>query len=766
MIRVDESDPVGEIEPPFPYRDVAVRRVDFKEHYDLQTELGRGKFGTVYQCKEKESGLRLAAKIVNTTKKEDRRDVEREVEIMRRLQHPRLIQLYDAIDNEKKFYVVLELIEGGELFERVIDDDFYLTERSCAVFMRQICEGIEFVHAQNVLHLDMKPENILCLTKEGNRIKIIDFGLAREYDPKKKLQVLFGTPEFVSPEVVNFDEIGYGTDMWSIGVICYVLLSGLSPFMGDTDVETMANVTIAKYDFDHEAFADISEDAKDFIRRLLIKDKEKRATAAQCQRHRWITNPGSSVIKRYEPPKEIQPEVELEIDGKSKETEVKKKKKKKKKPEEKKGKKEKPGDKSPEKTEKSVDKFIEKSIENSIENSIEKSIEKSTEKLMEKPTEKTPPSLDVTKDNLRQFVERWREHPNSPYMLEDTLESVSSIHRAESTSLGGQSPSPPQSICSSSSEVSDTPRTTAQLNIPSLGFERRASEGNSKASNARDPAGQIVLAEEIIKLSEHLRSIAASSSSQRDEEVKTRLVGDKIRRVPSLKMETVAERTSSFREKKMRESSVDGRIDSRVQGRDRNSEVNEISEKLSTIKRQRKLNGTTFNGNRQYQRQENNSGTFTLKRSSSRLNEAFISGDSIKNEEESLSTSWRAKMRDQLSVCQGREVGNGDIDLTPPWRKPRIKRRFGETCRDVPRISNLRDLHKSIDFDEPTSTKDLLLQLLGEWEERPGGDRGRKSISVDWAEDSVARRSMNSLAQYFQSEQKKSVKTAVSSIQR
>uniref|UniRef100_A0A0C9S1I0 MYLK_0 protein n=1 Tax=Fopius arisanus TaxID=64838 RepID=A0A0C9S1I0_9HYME len=304
MIRVDESDPVGEIEPPFPYRDVAVRRVDFKEHYDLQTELGRGKFGTVYQCKEKESGLRLAAKIVNTTKKEDRRDVEREVEIMRRLQHPRLIQLYDAIDNEKKFYVVLELIEGGELFERVIDDDFYLTERSCAVFMRQICEGIEFVHAQNVLHLDMKPENILCLTKEGNRIKIIDFGLAREYDPKKKLQVLFGTPEFVSPEVVNFDEIGYGTDMWSIGVICYVLLSGLSPFMGDTDVETMANVTIAKYDFDHEAFADISEDAKDFIRRLLIKDKDKRPSAGQLQEHRWLVgaleNPISKVrLKRY-----------------------------------------------------------------------------------------------------------------------------------------------------------------------------------------------------------------------------------------------------------------------------------------------------------------------------------------------------------------------------------------------------------------------------------------------------------------------------------
>lgn len=277
------------MEPSFPYRDVRVRRgVEFNNQYDIQSEIGRGKFGTVYRCKEKETGLSLAAKVVNVSKKEDRRSVEREVDIMRRLQHPRLIQLYDAIDTGKQIYVILELIEGGELFERVIDDDFLLTERSCAVFMRQICEGIEFIHAQKILHLDLKPENILCLTKEGNRIKIIDFGLARDYDPNKKLQVLFGTPEFVAPEVVNFDQIGFGTDMWSIGVICYVLLSGLSPFMGDTDIETMANVTIAKYDFDHEAFTDISEDAKDFIRCLLIKDKERRPTAGGLLEHRWL----------------------------------------------------------------------------------------------------------------------------------------------------------------------------------------------------------------------------------------------------------------------------------------------------------------------------------------------------------------------------------------------------------------------------------------------------------------------------------------------
>lgn len=308
MIKVDESDPVGEIQLSFPYRDVNIKRnSDPKNEYSLEEEIGRGKFGTVYKCKEKSSNLCLAAKFISCPKKEDKRNVEREIEIMRMLQHPRLIQLYDAFENGKVMWVILELIEGGELFERVIDDDFILTEKACTIFMRQICEGVDFIHKQRILHLDMKPENILCLTKTGNRIKIIDFGLARKFDPDKKLQVLFGTPEFVAPEVVNFDAIGYGTDMWSVGVICYVLLSGLSPFMGSTDVETMANVTIAKYDFDDEAFQNISDNAKDFIKKLLLKDLSSRMTAKEAIDHPWL-NEGTihsevalstSKLKRY-----------------------------------------------------------------------------------------------------------------------------------------------------------------------------------------------------------------------------------------------------------------------------------------------------------------------------------------------------------------------------------------------------------------------------------------------------------------------------------
>lgn len=154
--------------------------------------------------------------------------------------------------------------------------------------MRQICEGVEYMHQKLIMHLDMKPENILCVTRLGNRIKLIDFGLARRFDPQKKLQVMFGTPDFAAPEVLSYDRVKPAADMWSVGVICYVLLSGLSPFMGNSDLETMTNVTKAIYDFDDESFEPISEEAKDFISKLLVKDPDRRLKPAECLRHKWL----------------------------------------------------------------------------------------------------------------------------------------------------------------------------------------------------------------------------------------------------------------------------------------------------------------------------------------------------------------------------------------------------------------------------------------------------------------------------------------------
>lgn len=281
-------------EPEFERRQVEVKRNrNPRDEYTLADELGRGRFGTVYKCTEASTGRQLAAKFVHMRRKEDRQDVEREVKIMSILQHKRLLQLYDAFDDGLlEMCLITELVEGGELFERIVDDDFELTEKKAAIFMRQICEGVAYMHSENIVHLDMKPENILCISRTGNRIKLIDFGLARQLSDEEPLRVMFGTPDFAAPEVLGYELVTLATDMWSVGVICYVLLSGLSPFMGDNDMETMANVTRAVYDFDSQAFEPISDLAKDFISKLLLRNASERLKPSECLQHPWLARGG------------------------------------------------------------------------------------------------------------------------------------------------------------------------------------------------------------------------------------------------------------------------------------------------------------------------------------------------------------------------------------------------------------------------------------------------------------------------------------------
>ncbi|VVC32965.1 Hypothetical protein CINCED_3A023493 [Cinara cedri] len=260
----------------------------FNEQYDTLDELGKGRYGVVRKVKERESGKYYAAKFVRCIKSKDKDKAQEEVDIMNCLRHPKLLQLDAAFDFPREVVLVTEYILGGELFERVVADDFTLTEKDCILFTRQICEGVDYMHKQNVVHLDLKPENIMCQSRTSHQIKLIDFGLAQKIQPGKPVRVLFGTPEFIPPEIISYEPIGLESDMWSVGVICYVLLSGLSPFMGDNDSETFTNITRAEFDFDDDAFDAISQDSKDFISALLIKRKEKRLTARECLKHKWL----------------------------------------------------------------------------------------------------------------------------------------------------------------------------------------------------------------------------------------------------------------------------------------------------------------------------------------------------------------------------------------------------------------------------------------------------------------------------------------------
>ncbi|XP_025203950.1 uncharacterized protein LOC112600845 isoform X2 [Melanaphis sacchari] len=260
----------------------------FDKQYEMLDELGKGRYGVVYKVKERETNKYYAAKFVRCIKSTDKEKAQEEVDIMNCLRHPKLLQLDAAFDKPREVVLVTEYISGGELFERVVADDFTLTEKDCILFTKQICEGVDYMHKQNVVHLDLKPENIMCQSRTSHYIKLIDFGLAQKIIPGQPMRVLFGTPEFIPPEIIGYEPIGFESDMWSVGVICYVLLSGLSPFMGDNDSETFTNITKAEFDFDDEAFDAVSQDAKDFISALLIKRKELRLTAKECLKHKWL----------------------------------------------------------------------------------------------------------------------------------------------------------------------------------------------------------------------------------------------------------------------------------------------------------------------------------------------------------------------------------------------------------------------------------------------------------------------------------------------
>ncbi|XP_070808947.1 myosin light chain kinase 3 isoform X1 [Pituophis catenifer annectens] len=286
---IDDSPPPP---APFEHHIVSIKQTELTALYTVSHDevLGGGRFGQVHKCTEKSTGLCLAAKIIKVKLAKEREEVKNEINIMNQLSHVNLIQLYDAFESKNHLTLIMEYVDGGELFDRIIDENYNLTELDAILFTKQICEGIYYLHQQYILHLDLKPENILCVSHSGNQIKIIDFGLARRYKPREKLKVNFGTPEFLAPEVVNYDFVSFPTDMWSVGIIAYMLVSGLSPFLGENDAETMNYIINCNWDFDAEAFEQVSEEAKDFVSRLLIKEKSGRISAANCLKHEWLTN--------------------------------------------------------------------------------------------------------------------------------------------------------------------------------------------------------------------------------------------------------------------------------------------------------------------------------------------------------------------------------------------------------------------------------------------------------------------------------------------
>ncbi|XP_076853731.1 death-associated protein kinase 1 [Brachyhypopomus gauderio] len=266
-----------------------------EDYYDIGDELGSGQFAVVRKCRKKVTGVEYAAKFIKKRRSKSSRrgvtkeDIEREVSVLREIQHPNVIALHDVFENKSEVILILELVAGGELFDFLAEKES-LSEEEATEFLKQILDGVNYLHSKQIAHFDLKPENIMLLNRNvpHPRIKLIDFGLAHKIDFSNDFKNIFGTPEFVAPEVVNYEPLGLEADMWSVGVITYILLSGASPFLGENKQETLANVSAVDYEFDEEYFSNTSALAKDFIARLLVKDPKKRMTIQDSLQHPWI----------------------------------------------------------------------------------------------------------------------------------------------------------------------------------------------------------------------------------------------------------------------------------------------------------------------------------------------------------------------------------------------------------------------------------------------------------------------------------------------
>ncbi|XP_027765436.1 death-associated protein kinase 2, partial [Empidonax traillii] len=255
-----------------------------------------GQFAIVKRCQERSTGTEYAAKFIKKRQSRasrrgvSREEIQREVSILQQVLHPNIVELHDIYENKTDVVLILELVSGGELFDFLAQKES-LSEEEATRFIKQILDGVNYLHSKKIAHFDLKPENIMLLDKNipVPHIKLIDFGLAHKIEDGVEFKNIFGTPEFVAPEIVNYEPLGLAADMWSIGVITYILLSGASPFLGETKQETLANITAVNYDFDEEFFSNTSDLAKDFIQKLLVKDTRKRLTIQEALSHPWIT---------------------------------------------------------------------------------------------------------------------------------------------------------------------------------------------------------------------------------------------------------------------------------------------------------------------------------------------------------------------------------------------------------------------------------------------------------------------------------------------
>ncbi len=265
--------------------------------YTLGRVLGRGQFGTTRLAAEKSTGSELACKSIAKRKlasPEDVEDVQREVQIMHHLAGcPSVVTLKGAYEDKHNVHLVMELCSGGELFDHIVERG-HLSERDAAGLMRTIVAVVAHCHSLGVIHRDLKPENFLLASAAPDApLKATDFGLSVFYKPGQVFTDIVGSAYYVAPEVLR-RSYGPHADIWSCGVILYILLSGVPPFWGETEQQIFDAILKGDLDLESAPWPAISASAKDCVRRMLTQDPAARATADEVLQHAWMRENGSA----------------------------------------------------------------------------------------------------------------------------------------------------------------------------------------------------------------------------------------------------------------------------------------------------------------------------------------------------------------------------------------------------------------------------------------------------------------------------------------
>jgi len=276
-------------------RSIASDTLQIEDIYEVGQLLGSGVAGEVHSAIHRETNAKVAIKTISKKKflvnERSVTTTRREIDIMKKLSsgenHPHVVDLYAVIETADNVYIVMELVEGGELFDRVVDLGAY-SEPMAAEVMRKLVKTLGFLHSQGIVHRDLKPENILCKKNSDTEIKITDFGLSNIMSASNVLRSKCGTPVYMAPEMLQNRPYNESVDVWAAGILLYIILSGTLPFYADNPDDFLELVLHSSFSFPESEWAEVSEGAQDLIRKILVPDPKRRLTVRQILAHPWM----------------------------------------------------------------------------------------------------------------------------------------------------------------------------------------------------------------------------------------------------------------------------------------------------------------------------------------------------------------------------------------------------------------------------------------------------------------------------------------------